>query len=389
MDQAKERRAVAFRPEYVPVVDGDLGAALMLSQIVYWYLPSSHTGESKLRVNKKSGWWIAKSHKDWEFELGMSRRQSQRCLGVLIEKGLIEKDTFRFNGSPTVHVRLCLLQGQNLLTDAPTPADFGYVEPEEPVEVPEEPLHCTPDSGGLHHPEQTITENTTGITTGIKHEEILSPESALSAPPEKLAGKTGENNTEGLTGPTTKGVLKGAKFSDLSMGVATEIVVNDQQQPVGGKVTVKAKDTLALLQGKKQIVSLPGYWKECVSLLQNGKYQKALSVKEAAQLKTLSKQLGEMTVPVIHYAINNWSKFAEKAKNAKDLGSYPLQPHVGFLLTHHDVAVNLLQSIATQKKAVPAVSSEGTNKVIIEKNQEKPYKPTQEDLDAFLAGLEK
>jgi hypothetical protein len=387
----KDREVVAFRREYVDVLDGDICAALMLSQIVYWYLPSTHTGATKLRVCKMgSGWWIAKSHKDWETELGLTRHQSQRALNVLIRKGLVQSKLFRFNGSPTVHVRLTLLKGSPMLSDAPTPVDFGYTPPDPAPETApdaaEPAMHCMDDSTGLPPDGQTLTESTTETTTERKTG-VFNATAKTKTTEQHRAGREEEKNTE----KQEEQVLHKNSYNDglaAAMEVDTQLVVDDEQQPVGGTITVKAKDVIERLQQKKGVVSLGGYWKQTLSSAQDGKYQKALTNKDLGQLKMLSNKLGEITVPVIDYCLHNWAKFAEKAKNAKGLATYPIQPHVGYLLAHHDVAVNLLQSIATKKEAVPAVSSECTNKVIIEKNQEKPYKPTQEDLDAFLAGLE-
>ena len=96
---------VLFRPSLLPLVEGDHLTALMLSQMIYWWSPDKH-GVSKLRVQVGSRLWLVKSHADWEAELGLSRRQSDRCLAKLKQLGLIQVEIHRFNGAPTTHIRL-------------------------------------------------------------------------------------------------------------------------------------------------------------------------------------------------------------------------------------------------------------------------------------------
>jgi len=57
--ETASRDTVDFKTIYVDMAD-DLVAGLLLSQIVYWYLPSKE-GRSKLRVFKDGYYWIAKT----------------------------------------------------------------------------------------------------------------------------------------------------------------------------------------------------------------------------------------------------------------------------------------------------------------------------------------
>jgi hypothetical protein len=87
--------------------------------------------------------------------------------------------------------------------------------------------------------------------------------------------------------------------------------------------------------------NLGAFWQQRRALVQGG-YQKPLTGKEMAQLKQLHTQLGELTRPVIDYVMNHWTAFASRAGVAAGC-TYPADPHIGFLLKHHAVAVNLLQ----------------------------------------------
>jgi hypothetical protein len=102
--EATSRDTIDFKKIYVDMAD-DLVAGLLLSQIVYWYLPNKQ-GESKLRVHKDGFDWIAKGREDWYEEIRISAKQFDRAAKILEQKDLIAKSHYRFNGLRTVHIRL-------------------------------------------------------------------------------------------------------------------------------------------------------------------------------------------------------------------------------------------------------------------------------------------
>ena len=118
---------VHFYRDYVTLLNGDVMAALMLSHIVDCYLPRE-TGQSKLRPrgDQSAGEikWLPKTYVDWTADLGLTKRQSERCLKALRQKGLIQTKLFNHNGSPTTHVRLKLSPGY-ILTCVPTAEDLA------------------------------------------------------------------------------------------------------------------------------------------------------------------------------------------------------------------------------------------------------------------------
>ena len=103
--ESTTRDTIDFKTAYVDLA-GDLIAGLLLSQIIYWHLPSSANGESKLRVHRGGKWWLVKGHEDWYEEIRISRKQAIRALGILKEKALIETEIHRFNGLPYTHIHL-------------------------------------------------------------------------------------------------------------------------------------------------------------------------------------------------------------------------------------------------------------------------------------------
>jgi DnaD/phage-associated family protein len=98
------RDTIDFKKIYVDIA-GDLVAGLVLSQIIFWYLPDKN-GNSKMRVKKDGYDWIAKTSAQWYDEIRITEWQAPRALNILEEKGIIEKRRYRFNGSPTIHIRL-------------------------------------------------------------------------------------------------------------------------------------------------------------------------------------------------------------------------------------------------------------------------------------------
>lgn len=96
---------IDFKKIYVDMAN-DLNAGLVLSEIVYWYLPSRGKTTNKLRVKKEGKLWIACRRYEWWDRTRMSPKMIDRALVILKECGLIEQKNFAFNGERTVHIRL-------------------------------------------------------------------------------------------------------------------------------------------------------------------------------------------------------------------------------------------------------------------------------------------
>jgi hypothetical protein len=72
----------------------------------------------------------------------------------------------------------------------------------------------------------------------------------------------------------------------------------------------------------------------------------SLTARHFGQLKLLRRGLGSLTAEVIDWTVNNWWQFSHDAMWKAGLSSRSPTPHIGFLLKHYDVAVNLMYSIA-------------------------------------------
>ena len=100
------RDTVDVKKIYIDIA-GDLVAGVLLSQIIFWFLPNQE-GKTKLRVEKEGELWLAKEREDWWDECRISVKQFDRAISLLQEKNLVEKRIFMFNSKPTVHLRLNL-----------------------------------------------------------------------------------------------------------------------------------------------------------------------------------------------------------------------------------------------------------------------------------------
>ena len=156
---------------YVDIAE-DIIAGLLLSQIIYWHLPSKR-GKTKLQVIKEGQLWLVKGRDDWWAECRITARQFDRAIEILIKKNIVEKRTFRFNGSPTVHIRLVadqllscvnsiLRNGENEITNENFDENNELSEP-----CFNETVKSNSRVGDVHLTAsvKTLTETTTEITT--------------------------------------------------------------------------------------------------------------------------------------------------------------------------------------------------------------------------------
>lgn len=176
------RDTVDFKKCYVDLAD-DLVAGLLLSQIVYWHLPSKETGKTKLRVKHAGHLWIAKAREDWWDEIRITPKQFDRAIKILVKKGLVEKGTFKFNGNPTIHTRLIW---DNFLPALDSiiykdEEDENEYEPLEDMVIPQRAITNLPKgekgnsskgNNDIDLSVNSLTKNTTKTKTKINKEDI-------------------------------------------------------------------------------------------------------------------------------------------------------------------------------------------------------------------------
>lgn len=86
-------------------IAGDIYAGLILAELIYWYLPNRN-GESKLRIKRDGYDWIVVPRYEWWERCRLTPRQADRALATLRKAGLIVTERFRYDNSPTTHIRL-------------------------------------------------------------------------------------------------------------------------------------------------------------------------------------------------------------------------------------------------------------------------------------------
>lgn len=79
--------------EFIARLDGDVCAALFLSQLIYW-------------SDKGHDAWVYKTYLQWEDELGLKKRKVMAIKAHLELLGIISTMVKKVNGSPTVHYRV-------------------------------------------------------------------------------------------------------------------------------------------------------------------------------------------------------------------------------------------------------------------------------------------
>lgn len=112
---------VDVKKVYIDIAE-DVMAGIMLSQIVYWYLPSRE-GKSKLTIKKQdkktkdTHFWIAKSRDEWYEEIRFSKNNVITAMKKLEEKQIIFRQDNMFDGKRTAHIRLNFPVFLNMLNE--------------------------------------------------------------------------------------------------------------------------------------------------------------------------------------------------------------------------------------------------------------------------------
>src|SRR5262245_7285860 len=110
--EAASRDTIDVKRAYIDIT-GDLAAGVLLSQIIYWYLPSKTAGPIRLAespggVLYEGQWWLAKKRTEWWDECRLNARQFDYYSAILVKKGFITTRTAHFQGKPILHINLNL-----------------------------------------------------------------------------------------------------------------------------------------------------------------------------------------------------------------------------------------------------------------------------------------
>ncbi len=167
-EERQSRDTIDVKRLYIDMAD-DLLAGILLSQIIFWYLPSDD-GSDKLRIEHDGYQWIANTREEWWKQVRLKSRQFDRAVGILESKQLIFKKIYKFRGSPTTHLRLNF----SVLYDAKEEVTVKSISPIREKEITD-PLFSSSESV-----KSSITENTSKTTNIDK---------AVKKPPSKKGRK--------------------------------------------------------------------------------------------------------------------------------------------------------------------------------------------------------
>lgn len=109
---------IDFKRLYYVIAGNDLHAGILLSQIIYWHLPSKKNGLTKLQIKKHGHYWLVKRRKDWLNECCLKPTQFDRASKILVKRELIVKKVYKYKNSPTTHIRLDIDRLSQYLSDA-------------------------------------------------------------------------------------------------------------------------------------------------------------------------------------------------------------------------------------------------------------------------------
>lgn len=96
----RDRRGVLLRMWTLDLLDGDIHAALLYNQLLWWHQPGLD-GTAKAKYERDGQMWLLRTDDDWYDECRMTQKQVRRVRSVLVTKGLIEHRRFKLNGAPT------------------------------------------------------------------------------------------------------------------------------------------------------------------------------------------------------------------------------------------------------------------------------------------------
>lgn len=97
--EKKSRDTIDVKRAYIDVA-GDIIAGILLSQIIYWFLPSKD-GKNKIRIIKNGVEHLAKNRTDWWEECRIKPRQYDTAIAKLKKKGIVEVKNSLFNNKVT------------------------------------------------------------------------------------------------------------------------------------------------------------------------------------------------------------------------------------------------------------------------------------------------
>lgn len=305
--------------------------ARLLSALAYWFRPGSN-GNSRAIKFRDGLYWVYKTAKQWQAEVGFSEWEFRTALDDLEAMGLVERRSMKASNADGKRVKqLHLSLNKNLL-----------VKMIEDVQATHDYPHAACVSDFPPAPVVTSNQNSSiSLVNPPSHPSMSVPQndSTEGSFPLKASTNTGgENTTKEQTGEEkikTTGVEKIEK-------VKKEEILVQVMKKMENYVPESCyyKETSELYEKVHAIApGIDGQW------MQNTGRTRPLTPKERGQLHGLVRRTGAVTYDVVTWTVAHWSEFGFTVEDIdlhlKGKASYALSPNIDFLTKHYKVAVNL------------------------------------------------
>jgi hypothetical protein len=91
---------------YIDLNEGNLFDGVIFSQIMYWHGVNRENGKPRMSIERDGVLWLAKGYGDWFTECRIVEATARKSLNRIANRGLIVKKLWKFNGAPTIHIRI-------------------------------------------------------------------------------------------------------------------------------------------------------------------------------------------------------------------------------------------------------------------------------------------
>lgn len=128
MWERSSRDTIDVKKTYCDIAQ-DLVAGIVLSQIIYWHLPSKKDDHTKLRVERDGHYWLVKTREEWWNECRITTKQCDRALKRLKALNIIDTCVGRWGKSTAVHIRVLengFLKAWNKAVKEPADSESAY-----------------------------------------------------------------------------------------------------------------------------------------------------------------------------------------------------------------------------------------------------------------------
>ncbi len=102
--EAASRDTIDVKRCYIDV-SKDLVAGILLSQIIYWFLPGKN-GKPRVTIEKQGRYWLAKKREDWWAECRITPKQFDRAITILETEGIVTTKVFKFGPETVKHISM-------------------------------------------------------------------------------------------------------------------------------------------------------------------------------------------------------------------------------------------------------------------------------------------